>query len=197
MTTDIELLDKAVYMYLYSINDKVCYSVTSKAHQTITKNSKHQDKIPLTFISFYRSPNFDIDMGRYNFTMTQLGDNVRLSGDDYQRTARYVQSLPINVTYQVDLWAAKETSVQELAIDLITKIYMDRQVLIADMNPDGEPARFHIQDVTWVDNSDLELENEKGKIYRHTVTFTVPTVIKLTKDIPTTKFTCVPVDIYE
>lgn len=197
--TDIEIFDRAVWEYLSEITNNVIYAPTNIAVQTITKNAKNKDDIPLSFISFYRDPNFDIDMDRSNFTAATLGDMIRLREDTMtkKRDAMYVQHLPVNLTYQIDIWAAKEKSVQQLAIALISKLHMENQVLIADMEPKGEPARFHITNTEWTDNSDLETENEKGRRYRHTITITIAAVIKLIRKVATTEFCAIPVDIYE
>lgn len=194
--TDLERFDRAMYKYLATISEKVLYSTTSKAIQTITKKSTYKDAIPYNFISFYRDPNLEIDDTRYQFSAAQFGDMVRLSSENGERTARYVHNFPVNLTYQIDIWAVKEVYVQETAIALLHKIYTNESILIADMNPDGEDARFHFTNVNWVDNSDLEVENEKGRLYRHTITVTIEARIKLTRDVRTTEFCVVPVDIY-
>ena len=196
--TDIEIYDRAIYEYLMSISDKIIYSTTSRAFKNMTKQMKYEDYVPYNMISFYRDPNFAIDTDRYHFTGAVFGDFTRLTADsEGNREARYVHNLPVNLTYQIDIWAPKEVIVQETAIKLISKIHMENQVVIAPMNPDGEEARFHITNVEWVDNSDLEEEDDRGKIYRHTVSITIDSRIKLTRDVSTQRFRCVPIDIYE
>ena len=196
--TDIEIFDRAIYEYLSTISERVVYATTHKAVQTITKDAKYKDAIPYHFISFYRDPTFDIDNERYNFTAANFGDVIRLREyDNGDLEARYVKNLPVNLTYQIDIWASKEKNVQAAAISLISKIHMENQIVLAGMEPDGGDARFHITQVNWVDNSDLEVENEKGKLYRHTITITIDARIKLVLDVPTTEFKCIPVDIYE
>ena len=44
---------------------------------------------------------------------------------------------------------------------------------------------------------DLERETEIGRIYRHTIQFTVDARITLTTDVKTERFKDVPVDIYD
>lgn len=196
--TEIEKYDRAVYDYLTTISGKIVYAPTQVAVRTITKRENFSDKKPWNFISFYRNPSFEVDWNRINNPATITGDFVRLtSNDDLSRTARYVHNIPLNLTYSVDIWASKATEVQELAVALITKIYMQEQVLEVPINPDGEDGRFHILDVSWTDNSDIERETEIGKIYRHTITFTVDARITLVRDVNTTRLCEVPVDIYE
>lgn len=196
--TDIEKYDRAVYGYLLDISPRIVYAPTSMALRTITKREEFQDKKPWQLISYFRSPQFDINWNLMNNHATVTGDFVRLTGtSDTDRTARYVHNVPISLTYSVDLWASKSSSAQELAIALISKIYMQDQVLEAPINPDGEPARFHILDVSWTDNSDLERETEIGRIYRHTISFSLDSRITLVRDVPTTRFKDIPVNIYE
>lgn len=196
--TDIERFDRAVYEYLTTISGKIIYSPTQMAIRNITKREKFEDKKPWNFISFYRNPLFEVDWNRMNNPATVTGDLVRLTKvSESERNARYVQNIPVNLTYTVEIWASKSTEAQRIATDLITKIYMQEQVLEVPINPDGELGRFHILDVSWNDNSDLERETEIGKIYRHTINFTVDARIVLTTEVNTTKFCCVPVDIYE
>ena len=202
--TDLEIYDRSVFEYLSAVIDTeyIVYAPTDNAIRTITQREQFKDKTPLRFISFYRNPTFDIDMSRYNSAAAIRGDIVQRRIDEngkFQGVA--VANIPVNLTYQVDLWASKNTLVQELAIDLITRLYMQSQVLTAPMNPDSEePARFHFVDITWEDNSDIESEIDRGKLYRHTISFTIDSRIKLVKPITTEKFCCcgdLPLDIYE
>jgi hypothetical protein len=196
--TEIEKYDRAVFDYLSTISGKIVYAPTQVAIRTITKKEQFSDKKPWNFISYYRNPSFEVDWNRMNNPAAVTGDFVRLTKlSDNTREARYVHNIPVNLTYNVEIWASKATEVQELAIALVTKIYMQEQVLEVPINPDGELGRFHLLDVSWNDNSDLERETEIGKIYRHTISFTVDARITFVRDINTTKFCTVPVDIYE
>ena len=183
--TDIEKFDRAVFSYLSTISSKIVYAPTQMALRTITKREEFSDKKPWNFISYYRNPTFEIDWNRMNNPATIAGDAVRVSNippsSIYE--TRYIQNIPVNLTYNIELWASKATEVQELATNLITKIYMQEQVLEVPINPDGEMGRFHLLDVSWTDNSDLERETEIGKIYRHTVSMTVDARITLKRDI--------------
>lgn len=196
--TDIEKYDRAVFEYLTTISAKIVYAPTQLAMKSITKQEKFSDKKPWNFISFYRNPLFEVDWNRMNNPAAVTGDFVRLLdlGDD-KREARYVHNIPVNLTYNVELWASKAVEVQEMAIALITKIYMQDQVLEVPINPGGEDGRFHILDVTWSDNSDIERESEVGRIYRHTISFSIDSRITMVRDKQTKKFCCVPVNIYE
>jgi len=133
-----------------------------------------------------------------NNPATVSGDLVSMSLLTEQlREAKYVRNIPVNLTYNVEIWASKEIEVQNLAVALISKIFMQEQVLLVPINPGGEVGRFHILDVSWNDNSDLERETEIGRIYRHTIGFTIDARITLTVDVETEKFPIIPVDIYE
>lgn len=196
--TEIEKYDRAVWGYLSTITDKIVYAPTQKALRTITKKEKFSDNKPWNFISYYRTPQFEVDWSRMNNPATVTGDFVRLKGSSpTEREATYVQNIPVNLTYHVEIWASKATEVQELAIALISKIYMEDQVLGVPINPDGEDGRFHILDVSWSDNSDIERETEIGKIYRHTISFTIDARITLTREVNTTRFCNVPINLYD
>ena len=197
--TEVELFDRAVYEYLSTISSRIVYAPTDMAKRTISKRDDFDDKKPWNFISFYRDSVFEIDWSRMNNPATLYGDFVRLVEDTEtkERTARYVQNIPINLTYNVEIWASKAVEVLKLATLLIQKLYMEDQVLHVPINPDGEDARFHILNPTWVDNSDIERETEIGRIYRHTISFQVESRIIISNDVATTPLTTVPVDIYQ
>lgn len=196
-TSELEKYDRAVWAYLSTISDKIVYAPTQKALPTITKREQFKDNKPWNFISYYRNPTFEVDWERMNNPATVQGDLVRVLSIDDQRFARFVQNIPLNLTYNVELWASKATEVQIMAIQLITKIFMKEQVLEVPINPDGEMGRFHILDVSWIDNSDIERETEIGKIYRHTISFSIDARLTITSDVRTEPFCCVPIDIYE
>lgn len=197
--TDIELFDRAIYGYLSTLSKIIVYAPTNKAQQTVLKNPKYKDENQYRFISFYRSPNFELDKSRDSFSAAQFGDMTRLTRfDDGSREARYVHNFPVNLTYQIDIWATKEKEVQETSISLLHKIYTTKSVLdVNGINPDGESGRFHFTEIQWTDNSDLEVENEKGRVYRHTISLTIDARIKLARDVPTTEFCAIPADIYD
>lgn len=197
MMTDIEKFDRAVFKYLTTISPKIIYSSTKNAIRNITKKEKFSDTKPWNFISFYRNPTFGIDWERMNNPATIRGDQVRLIESSQGRSARYVQHVPVELDYNIDIWASKSTEVLSLATALITKLFMQEQVLFVPLNPDGELGRFHMIDISWEDDSDLERETEIGKIYRHTISFTVEAAIIMSTDIDTTEFCSVPADIYE
>lgn len=200
--TDIEKFDRAVFEYLSSLSSKIIYAPTHNAVKTITKKEKFSDDKPWNFISFYRDSSFDVDWSRMNNPATLYGDRVSKEYIPENKTVKqkFVQNIPLNLTYDVNLWASKNTEVQEMAIALISKIYMQDQVLQVPINPEGEMGRFHILDVSWDDNSDIERETEIGKIYRHTISFTVDARLTLTTSLVDGNFQCccgIPVDIYE
>lgn len=197
--TDIEKFDRAVYQYLTSISDKIVYAPTQSAIKTITKREKFSDNKPWNFISYYRDSQFDVDWNRMNNPATISGDRIRLGGlpgSDLLK-AEYVQNIPLNLSYDVNIWASKNTEVLDLSVALISKLYMQEQVIKVPINPDGELGRFHLLDITWSDNSDIERETEIGKIYRHTISFTIDARLTLKRDVKIDRFQEVPVDIYE
>lgn len=195
---EIEKYDRAVYAYLLGVSPRVIYAPTQNAIRTISKKEQFSDSTPWSFISFFRSPEFNIDWSRMSNSAALTGDLVRMRDvDGYEREAMYVKNIPVNLGYNVELWASKAQDAQDLAVTLVSKIYMQEQVLLAPINPDGEPARFHILDVAWTDNSDIERETEIGKIYRHSMSFSIDARITLVDVVPTTKFCNVPVNIYE
>ena len=197
--TDIEKFDRAVFEYLTDISPKIIYAPTGTAVKTITKKEKFSDDKPWNFISYYRDSDFDIDWSRMNNPATLYGDRISLGGipETNKVRQRFVQNIPLSLTYDINLWASKNTEVQEMAVALISKIFMKNQVIEVPINPDGEMGRFHLLDISWNDNSDIERESDIGKIYRHTVSFTIDARITLTREKVSEKFCCVPVNIYD
>lgn len=196
--TDIEIYDRGVGEYLTYISNKVIYAPTSKAQREITSYEKHSDLTPWSFVSFYRDPKFELDSERMNYTTQNLGDLVRFSVEDNIQDIDYVHSIPVNLSYQVDIWSSKNSTVQELSILLLHQLLIKKPVLKVPMNPDGEEARFHMLDITWTDNSDIESERDKGRIYRHTFNFTVDARIKMVrKKLSPVPLCGLPIELYE
>lgn len=187
--TDIELYDRAVVNYLKGVNKKVVFAPTDLAEYTITKKyNAPEDKIPYPFISVYRDPDIPIDWSRYS-SHTIRSDFTRLSStEEGSRVARYVHSIPVTLSYLVDIWGVKSTEVLEISQSLLLKLTITNPVLYVPINPDGENGRFYIEGVGLVDNSDIESEEDKGRLYRHTFTFSIDARIKLIKDMETTQF---------
>lgn len=200
--TDIEKFDRAVYAYLSTISTKVVYAPTQTALRTITKKENFSDKKPWNFISFHRSPSFEINWSRMNNPATVTGDYVRkspLQPDIDPVDGHYVHNIPVNLTYEIEIWASKATEVLALSTALISKIFMEEQVLHVPIDPDADFGRFHILDVSWTDNSDLERETEIGKIYRHSISFTIDARVLLVREVSMPPFAAdvMPEDIYE
>lgn len=198
--SELEKYDRAVYAYLAPLATHIVYSTTSNAVKLVNKKEEKLFKEPIwNFISYYRNPTFEIDWTRMNNPGTVSGDLVRVRGERVGPSveARYVQNLPVNLTYNVDLWASKEMKVQEMAISLISKLFMQDQVIEVPINPDGEIGRFHLLDVSWSDNSDLERETDIGRIYRHTINFEIDARLTLVRDEAMFKL-ChnIPISIY-
>lgn len=198
--TDIEIYDRGIYEYLSFISPNIVYAPNSIAHRKIAEYERNEDLTPWAFISYYRESTFEFDTDRLNFTSMRLGNLNRfeVEPDANLQHLRYVQDIPVNLTYQVDIWAAKAVTALEMAIKLVTQLQMRAPVLKVPMNPEGEDARFYFLDITWNDNSDIENEEDKGKIYRHTFTFKVDARIKLVREMQAAIPLCgVPVELYE
>lgn len=198
--TDIEIYDRGIYEYLSYISPNIVYAPNSIAHRKIAEYEKNKDLTPWSFISYYRDPSFEFDTDRMNFTSMRLGQITQFDVDasKSEQYITYVRDIPVNLTYQVDIWAAKATTVLELATKLVSQLQMKSPVLKVPMNPGGEEARFYFLDITWNDNSDIENEQDKGKIYRHTFTFKVDARIKLVREVVAAIPLCgVPVELYE
>jgi hypothetical protein len=122
----------------------------------------------------------------------------KASPDDKLFTYEYVHSIPVNLLYQVDVWAARQTELLSLSQDILIDLRSARRVLQVPMNPDEELARFSINDVTLTDNSDLESETDTGKVYRHTLSFVIEGYITKVRRPQIPRFNPnVGADIYE
>lgn len=205
--TDIERYDRAVATYLVGITDKLVFAPTSKARLQVTKmysedTRKDQDHIPWAFISYYRHPQFVLDNQRDGFPNRMVGENVsNVMLDKLNiRKSTYVKALPINLTYSVDVWSGTHRHLLELSELVATRLYFNQRVLTAPVDiSEDETARFAVQDIDWTDNSDIESEEEYGRIYRHTFTFTIDAVLKVVKEYRTypLDMSKILIDIYE
>lgn len=197
---DIQLYDEAVMAYLKQIHPKVYFATTDTAKPKNAKDNKDSTSYP--FISFYRDPDLHIDESRANNSGIVDGDLTKraykASPDDKLFTFEYVHSIPVNLMYQVDIWAARQRELLALSQDVLIDLRSARRVLYVPINPDGEMGRFAIDDVTLTDNSDLESETETGKVYRHTLSFVIEAYIKRVRRPQIPRFNPnVSIDIYE
>lgn len=198
--TDIEQTDRAVYAYLHSICPHVVYSPTTLAQKRISKRIENQDKQPWSFISYTRDSRFDIDWTRMNNPSTISGRHTSTVGDKTSRLVTKLKNVPVNLTYHIEIWSPREVEVQSLAIALIVKIFSEDQVLevsYENLGGNKDTLRYHIQNVLWTDSSDLTQDDVLGKLYRHSISFTLDAQItsSVTHDEYGT-LNCVPVDIY-
>lgn len=193
--TDIEIYDRSVAAYLVGITEKLVYAPTSKARREVTKQysddeKKPKDHVPWSFMSFYRHPQFTFDPSRDGFPQRLIGDNVGNVMVNGMLQSTHVKALPINLTYSVDIWSGTHHHVLKLATELATRLYFNQRVLTSPVDVDNELARFSVLDIDWTDNSDIESEEEYGRIYRHTFTFSIDAVVKSV--VETTHY---PIDI--
>lgn len=192
MASDIERYDRAIAEYLADILPRVVYAPTNRAAYTITKATKGSaDSIPYPFISFYRDPSIPIDHSRYNNAAVR-GDyrGIKSSTKGTYRTTNYQHSIPVTLTYQIDVWGVKSSEILTISQKLLLKLTTTNPVLVAPMDDEGTTGRFHILDVNLVDNSDIVSEEEQGRLYRHTVSFTLAAWIRSMEEEDTGLFTC-------
>lgn len=194
--TDLEKYDRAINDYIKRVCKRTVYAPTDRAMYTLTKKDpKYKDKIPYPFISFYRDSEMPIDATRYGSAAIRADFTRLTSTQTGERTARYVHSIPVTLSYQVDIWCTKATDVLELSQDLLLMLTVTDPVLYVPINPDSEDGRFHFENVSWSDNSDIESEESMGRLYRHTFSFSIDARIKSHRDTRTTQFMCEEVAI--
>lgn len=194
--SDIQAYDTALLDYFKQVTDKVYYAPTEGAK---SKNSKmNGDRTYYPFLSFYRDTDLQIDDSRMNVSMTQ-GHFTRMNqtspSDDLHDT-HYEHFIPVNLMYQVDVWSAKHADLLSLSQELLIDLKSARKVLEVPTS-DGKVARFEFRDVSWVDNSDLESEDETGRKYRHTFSFIIEAYISKVKVKRKATFQNASLDIYE
>lgn len=192
MTSDIERYDRAIAEYITTVSKRVVYAPTDRAAYTITKRSKgNSDNIPYPFVSFYRDPAIPIDHGRYgNMVIKGSYAGMKSSTNSVYRTASYQHSIPVTLTYQIDIWGVKSTEILVMSQKLLMKLTVTNPVLVAPMDDEGTVGRFHILDVSLVDNSDIVSEEDQGRLYRHTITFTLAAWLRELEDTETTAWVC-------
>jgi hypothetical protein len=150
---DITLYDRSIQQYLLNHNEFVYYAPTDKAKEKNSKSNGDTTKYP--FISFYRDPDISIDESRANNANIVRGDLTKraykTSPSDELFSYDYVHSIPVNLMYQVDIWAARQSEVLELAQSVLIDLRSARRVLHVPMNPEGELGRFSFDDISLVD----------------------------------------------
>ena len=197
--SDIELYDLAVFEYVNKVSPRIIYSPTDRAMISIIKKyPEFKDRDPYPFASVYRDPNIQIDNERINNNLRMKYKlRVLSSTKDNIVNVRYLHSIPVTLTYQIDLWSVRATEVLLQSQSLLTKLTVTDPVLFVPINPDGELGRFHILEVNLVDNSDIESEDSLGRIYRHTFNFVIPAWIKDIDDVDSAKWTCPEIVVKE
>ena len=202
--TDIEIYDRAVYAYLNTIADRIIYAPADIAIREITKKYPGStENTGWCFISYYRDPSFEIDYSRDSFSARQIGDRATRAYDPEtgKLSMTTLRTIPVNLSYTVDIWAARNATVQEVAINLVHQIQTNPSsaVFKASMGLNEEAVRYHFQSLEWTDNSDLVNDTEHGRIYRHTISFTLAANLKWVTTTQKTPFeyTNIPIVIYE
>jgi hypothetical protein len=180
--SDVQLYDIAVASYLAEVSgfhNRIYYAVTSMAKEKCSKENR--DKTVYPFGSFYREPDLTIDESRFNSSVIP-GFKTRMlvtnNTTGYPFKTEYVHSIPVNLLYQVDVWAARMEDALLISQELLLDLKSIKPVLLVPINPDGENGRFTFLDVSLTDNSDLESEDDNGKVYRYTFSFLIEAYIK-------------------
>ena len=195
--SDIQVLDEGLSDYLKAFFPRVVYAPTNRARYTVLrKNPKLKDNDIYPYISFYRDANVIIDYSRYDASVIK-GDYQRLRRYDPegQLYAVYHHSIPVTLNYQVDIWSDKQADAMKYSQALVLKLMVTDPVLFIKLGNHTQNGGYHILDVKLVDNSDLEAEESRGRLYRHTITFHIAGWMDYIEQRETTPWVCPKVDI--
>ena len=166
--------------------------------------SNKEGKVKLPLITAYRMSN-NIEWAYYNQFATFRGQATGLRFKDDPNSSpeeryeildkyRLSQTIPVNINYQIDIWAQLRTIADDIFRELVFYL-MHFPNLYVDIPSSDNPVVFSLQ-LTDVDNStDYEFD-DTNTIHRYTLTYEVPHAQIFMEPKPVPYVKTIPVTYY-
>lgn len=162
----VTLYDDALLEKFREIFDNVVFSPPDRAFKR--KSEINQGKVEFPLISLYRE-NYTISFENFNFRQLRRGQEIQYMNDD-KSIVQMVESLPLRIDYQLDVWAEDRKLVDKMVCELLFFMLTHRTVNITVPGTDKEfTFDFQLEDIS--DNSDIMSFEERGRVYRVTIPF--------------------------
>lgn len=156
----LKLYDEALERKLKKIFPNV---KSAPPEEALFYSSDSDAKVKLPLITMYRMSN-PIDWNSYSFAETNTGFDM----SDNDRTL----TISVNINYQIDIWGANRTVVDDLFKDLV--FYMIRKPYITlDMQGSEHDKMFSLRLIDDQSASDISSFSDNNRLYRYSLTYEV------------------------
>ncbi len=158
----LHLYDNSMINKLKEVFPNVVYAPTDKALSIATDDKKGNISLPL--ISVYRlSQNLDSSRSYPEAWQGRLHNRV-----DSANSQLFTQSLPLTLTYQIDIWSTKRIESDSIYVELLFYL-IDKPNLTIDI-PNITVEDFSLNITETDSDIDMESFSEKGRLYRNIIT---------------------------
>lgn len=161
--------DKALKSKIQNVFDNVVLAEPDMAFKRSAELPENEGKVKLPLLSLYRE-NYTILLESVNQRAFRRGKKVAYpneDSDDYS-TVQMMESLPVRIDYQLDLWADRRDTVDNLAAEVLFWLLGNPKIEIPVPETDRTMEfSFWFEDMQ--DNSDIMSFEEKGRLYRITI----------------------------
>lgn len=163
----LELYDEAVERKLKKLFDNVIGAPSNEALWSSNKNGK----VSLPLISFYRTSN-PIDWTNYNNAELFGTKGYRRTYNDETGESTNTLSIAVNISYQIDLWAADRKTVDSLFHDIVFALILHPDIEL-DMDGTEDNKIFSLRLVDSQNSTDVASFLQTNRIYRYSLTYTI------------------------
>lgn len=178
--------DKAVYKKLKQLYDEVYPIDTFESFFSMNAKA-HQGKIILPAISVYRLADYTVSTEMINDWAVRSGFRRTVSGrDEFTDRRVAVHTLPVTLTYQIDIWATRRDVAEGITAELLLE-FKERPYVKVKVQDSGDEARlvefdFQVDDNV-MDNSSITEFDDTGRFYRLTLNALMPSAAITRVDI--------------
>ena len=142
-------------------------SVISESEGAFSAAEELLGEVRLPLISIYRE-DFNIHTARYNLTQRRRGSSI-VSGSEEDDEYKTIQDIPMEISYQIDVWTRRKEDIDKLIPELIFWLIENPNIEV-NVEEADHPIEFPLvleEDVT--DNTDIMSFEDKGRIFRMTL----------------------------
>lgn len=164
----VYLYDEALVTKLQSLFSKVIVTPYEKAFKK--SGSQNSDQVKLPLITIHRTTPYSIIQETSSFRRKMGGVPVK---SDAEGNLTSIQSIPIKITWQIDVWTRNRRQCDDICRDLVMYFSENPELIITA--PYGLEVEFVFNvsiEPDIEDNSDLTEFDDKGQFYRSTIIFT-------------------------
>jgi hypothetical protein len=156
-----------MYKKIQGVYDEVFFASPEEAFKI---NAKQNDgKVVMPFISVWRLPDFTINRPTINDPRIRIGAVYRVN-DDMNSPTKNVRGVPVELRYQIDVYATKRQLCDGLTAELLLYLLEYPYVDINVEEWEGFVAQVAVNVSDSVtDNTSISEFEDSGRIYRLTI----------------------------